>query len=160
MRLAIHFAMMLAFAASATPAFTQRASNIACPESIAPAYDLANDPQRHELLTTQATACVRVRRPARAVALLSEIIRQTPTDAFAYLNRGSAQATAGELALAIINYTTSINLKPDLVEAWYDRGTMFMHLPSAPLSKCDRRLHRGHQVETRLCARLLQSRLG
>ena len=72
---------MLVLVASTAPAFPQQGSSIVCPESIAPAFDLANDPLRLELLTRQATACVRVRRPARAVALLTEIIRQKPTDA-------------------------------------------------------------------------------
>ena len=119
---------MLVLVASTAPAFPQQESSIVCPESIAPAFDLANDPLRLDLLTRQATACVRARRPARAVALLTEIIRQKPTDPFAYLNRGSAQATAGEMGLAISDFTTAINLKPDLVEAWYDRGTTFTHL--------------------------------
>ena len=97
-------------------------------ESSVPVDDLVNDRQRLELLTRQATACIRKRRPARAVALLTEIIRQMPTNAAAYLNRGSAQATAGEVALAISDYTAAINLQPDLFEAWYDRGTTFMHV--------------------------------
>jgi tetratricopeptide (TPR) repeat protein len=119
---------MLVLVASTAPAFPKQESSIVCPESIAPAFDLANDPLRLDLLTRQATACVRARRPARAVALLTEIIRQKPTDPFAYLNRGSAQATAGEMGLAISDFTTAINLKADLVEAWYDRGTTFTHL--------------------------------
>ena len=127
MRLVVHVTL-LALVASAAPAFPQQESSIVCPESFAPAFDLANDPLRLDLLTRQATACVRVRRPARAVALLTEIIRQKPIDPFAYLNRGSAQATAGEMGLAISDFTTAINLKADLVEAWYDRGTTFTHL--------------------------------
>lgn len=127
MRLAVRFAIGLALAMGATGS-TQAVSDIACPESTVPADDLVNDRQRLELLTRQATACVRKRRPARAVALLTEIIRQMPTNAAAYLNRGSAQATAGEVALAISDYTAAINLQPDLVEAWYDRGTTFMHV--------------------------------
>ena len=127
MRLVVPLTMLI-LVGSTAPAFPQQESSIVCPESIAPAFDLANDPLRLDLLTRQATACVRARRPARAVALLTEIIRQKPTDPFAYLNRGSAQATAGELGLAISDFTTAINLKADLVEALYDRGTTFTHL--------------------------------
>ena len=127
MRLALYLGVLVVVA-SAAPSFPQDGSSIVCPESIAPAFDLADDPLRLELLTRQATTCVRVRRPARAVALLTEIIRQKPTDPFAYLNRGSAQATAGEAGPAIGDFTTAMNLKPDLVEAWYDRGTTFTHL--------------------------------
>jgi len=128
MRLTIHLAVSLALTVSTVPGATQARSNIACPESTAFADDLTNDPKRLELLTRQAAACVRKRRPARAVALMTEIIRQMPSDATAYLNRGSAQAVAGEVALAISDYTAAVNLQPDLVEAWYNRGTTFMHL--------------------------------
>jgi len=81
-----------------------------------------------KLLSDQATACVREGRTTQAVALLSEVIRRTPTDAGAYLNHGSAQASAGEVGLALSDYTTALHLQPDLVEAWYDRGTIFTHI--------------------------------
>ena len=45
-----------------------------------------------------------------------------PTNAGAYLNRGSAQVSAGEVALALSDYNTALHLKPDFVEAWYNRG--------------------------------------
>jgi len=44
------------------------------------------------------------------------------TNAGAYLNRGSAQVSAGEVALALSDYNTALHLKPDFVEAWYNRG--------------------------------------
>ena len=127
MRLMVRLAILLAFAAGAG-ASAEDASNIVCPESTALALNLANDPGRLDLLMRQATACVRMARPTRAVALLTEIIRQIPDYAVAYLNRGSAQVTAGETALAISDFTTAIHLKPDLIEAWYNRGTTLTHL--------------------------------
>jgi len=45
-----------------------------------------------------------------------------PTNAGAYLNRGSAQVSAREVALALSDYNTALHLKPDFVEAWYNRG--------------------------------------
>ena len=38
------------------------------------------------------------------------------------------RVTAGETALAISDFTTAIHLKPDLIEAWYNRGTTLTHL--------------------------------
>ena len=99
-----------------------------CPNSPLSSEASGTDKEQMELLAKQATTCVREGKLALAVALLSEIIRRAPTDADAYLNRGSAQATAGEVALALSDYTTAITLKPDMVEAWYDRGTTFTHL--------------------------------
>jgi tetratricopeptide (TPR) repeat protein len=122
------FIGMLLFAVSATPVSAQTASRIMCPERPLMGSQLAGDRQRVDLLTTQATACLRAGRPARAIALTSEIINQSPLDATAYLNRGSALASTGELGLALSDYATAINLQPDLVAAWYDRGLTFMSL--------------------------------
>lgn len=99
-----------------------------CPSSPLVSEGSSTDKQQLELLAKQATACVRERKPSQAVALLTEVIRRTPTDATAYLNRGSAEATAGEVALALGDYNTALHLQADLVEAWYDRGTIFTHL--------------------------------
>ena len=100
-----------------------------CPNSplAAEASSLEKE-QLDELLSQQATACVKGGKPALAVALLTEVIRHAPTDAAAYLNRGSAQAAAGEVTLALGDYTTALHLNPNLVEAWYDRGTTYLHL--------------------------------
>lgn len=37
------------------------------------------------------------------------------------------KAAVGEIAFAISDYTTAVHLKPDLIEAWYNRGTTFTH---------------------------------
>jgi len=87
MRLAIHFAMMLALAASATPAFTQRASNIACPESIAPAYDLAN------------------------------AIGGKPSDAIALSRRGQAREALGQTNQALDDFRAALEANPQLDSA-------------------------------------------
>ena len=99
-----------------------------CPSSPLAAEESSTEKEQMEVLSQQATACVKEAKPALAVALLSEIIRRAPTDAAAYLNRGSAQAAGGEIALALNDYTTAIHLQPDLAEAWYDRGTTFLHI--------------------------------
>jgi tetratricopeptide (TPR) repeat protein len=103
-------------------------TELSCPSSPLISEGSSTDKQQLELLSKQATACVREGKPTQAVALLTEVIRRAPTNAAAYLNRGSAQAAAGEVALALGDYTTALHLQPDLVEAWYDRGTTFTHL--------------------------------
>ena len=61
-----------------------------CLENALPMEILGNDAEQREAFLLQAKACMRERKPLRAVALLSQIIKSDPTDAGAYLNRGSA----------------------------------------------------------------------
>jgi tetratricopeptide (TPR) repeat protein len=46
--------------------------------------------RQRQALFLQAKACMEERKPLRAVALLSQIIKADPIDAPAYLNRGGA----------------------------------------------------------------------
>jgi Tetratricopeptide repeat len=105
-----------------------KAMEVSCPSSPVTSEGSSTDKDQLELLVRQATACVREKKPMRAVALLTEVIRRAPTNAGAYLNRGSAEASAGEVTLAIGDYTTALHLQHDLVEAWYNRGTTYTHL--------------------------------
>jgi tetratricopeptide (TPR) repeat protein len=125
---ALFLTLMLPLATLIDGAAATAETEVSCPSSPLISEGSSTDKQQLELLARQATACVRERKPSRAVALLTEVIRHTPTDATAYLNRGSAEATAGEVALALGDYNTALHLQPDLVEAWYDRGTTFTHL--------------------------------
>jgi tetratricopeptide (TPR) repeat protein len=100
----------------------------ACPESGIPIETLGTEKEQRQVLYQQAKACVNGGKPIQAVALISQIIKSDPTDAVAYLNRGSAQAAAGEVALVLGDFSVAINLDPNLVEAWYNRGTTFTHM--------------------------------
>jgi Tfp pilus assembly protein PilF len=84
--------------------------------------------EKVDAMVKQATECVREKKPGRAVAILTQIIKNDPTNAAAYLNRGSAQATLGELSFALDDYRTALRLAPDMVEAWYNRGTTLAHM--------------------------------
>lgn len=79
-----------------------RADTVAC-ES--PDLELADavSKERVDAMLKQAAACVRERKPGRVVAILTQIINNDPTNASAYLNRGSAQAGCrlGELRSAV-----------------------------------------------------------
>jgi tetratricopeptide (TPR) repeat protein len=103
-------------------------SELRCPESGMPIETLGSDAAQRTALYAQAKARVDGGKPQRAVALLTQIIKSDTTDATAYLNRGSALARTGEVALALSDFGVAIGLKPDLVEGWYDRGTMFTHM--------------------------------
>jgi tetratricopeptide (TPR) repeat protein len=100
----------------------------ACVEGALPVETLGDAKEQRQALFLQAKACMAERKPLRAVALLTQIIKADPTNAFAYLNRGGAEASAGEVTLAISDFSVAIGLKPDLVEAWYDRGTTLTHM--------------------------------
>jgi tetratricopeptide (TPR) repeat protein len=106
---------------------TVRADTIAC-ESPDLGLDTTGAKEQVDAMLKQATACVREKKPGRAVAILTQIIKNDPTNASAYLNRGSAQATLGELSFALNDYSTALRLAPDMVEAWYDRGTALLHM--------------------------------
>jgi tetratricopeptide (TPR) repeat protein len=128
--IALRFAAIALFALGLlSPVNVTRAeSEVRCPESGMPIETLGSEKEQRQVLYQQAKACVNGGKPLQAVALLSRVIKSDPTDAVAYLNRGSAQAAAGEVALALSDFSVAINLDPNLVEAWYNRGTTFTHI--------------------------------
>lgn len=54
-----------------------------------------------------------------------------------YYNRGLAHSKKGELELAIENYTKAIALKPDYVDAYYNRGGAWLRLGERGKAKVD-----------------------
>jgi tetratricopeptide (TPR) repeat protein len=125
---ALYLTLPVALAAVIGLGAAQAETEVSCPSSPLSSEGSSTDKEQLDLLIKEATACVREKKPTRAVALLTEVIRRSPTNATAYLNRGSAEASAGEVALALSDYNTALHLQPDLVEAWYNRGTTFTHL--------------------------------
>lgn len=113
------------------PASHSEAGAPVCGETTSlPLGTLGSNKQQRVLTFQQAAACVREGKARRAITLLSALIKADPKDAAAYLNRGSAQATLGEIALAMSDYNTAISLDPSAVEAWYDRGTALLRVRS------------------------------
>ncbi len=127
----------------------------ACGATSVPLGTLGSDKEQRALLFEQAAACLQEGKARRAITLLSALIKADPKDAAAYLNRGSVQATLGEMALAMSDYSTAIRLDPGAFEAWYDRGTLLLHArryeraiadlteairlkPDLPLAYCNR----------------------
>src|SRR5215831_2480080 len=91
----------LALGLSCAMSPTRADTALTCTEGALPIETPGSDEEMREALYQQAAACVKAGKPMRAVALLSQIIKFDPTAAAAYLNRGSAQASAGEVALAL-----------------------------------------------------------
>ena len=115
--------------ATALMAYEAHSEEITCAETKLP---LGSNEELLAMLPKRAAVCVREGKPAQAVVLMTRLIESRPGDAAAYLNRGSAHAALGEVALALSDYTTAIHLKPDLVEAWYNRGTTYVRLRRSP----------------------------
>jgi Tfp pilus assembly protein PilF len=87
-----------------------------------------NAQEQRDLLLRQATECMQQAKRAQAMALITEVIKSNPTDAEAYMNRGSVQTSLGEVELAISDFTTAIRLDPNLAPAWYNIGTTLAHV--------------------------------
>jgi tetratricopeptide (TPR) repeat protein len=100
----------------------------ACSDNVVPLEIPGNDKEQRDVLLKQANACLHAGKTPRAIALLSQIIRSNPADAETYVNRGTLQASIGEVPLALSDFTAAISLQPDLVEAWYNRGTTLTHM--------------------------------
>lgn len=57
---------------------------------------------------------------------LKKVIELSPRNIYAYYNLGYIQALSGEIDNAIANYSKAISLKPDLGEACFNRGLLYM----------------------------------
>jgi tetratricopeptide (TPR) repeat protein len=123
---------------SSLPGHSTEASSPACDEASSVALGtLETDKEQRAIVFRQAATCVQERKLRRAITLLSALIKADPKDPAAYVNRGSVQATVGEMALAISDYNTAINLDPGAVEAWYDRGTTLISMNSYERATAD-----------------------
>src|SRR6476619_7616350 len=106
----------------------QADTTVQCLENALPMETLGDDAEQRDVLLLQAETCAREGKPLRAVSLLSQLIKRNPTDASTYINRGSAYAAAGDLGAAISDFSVAIRLDSDLVQAWYDRGTVLANM--------------------------------
>ncbi len=104
------------------------AETAACTDKALPLETPGNDKAQMQTLIMQGVDCARGGKPEKAITLFSEVIKRDPTNSVAYLNRGSTEASLGEVGLAVDDYTAAISLQPNFVEAWYDRGTTFAHM--------------------------------
>jgi tetratricopeptide (TPR) repeat protein len=64
----------------------------------------------------------------RAYGLLSQIIREKPNNAQAYLYRAYANRQLGNTNNAINDYTSAIDIEPENLQAYIERGTVYVEL--------------------------------
>ena len=59
---------------------------------------------------------------------INTVIRFSPRNTYAYYNLAALQAMMDDNSNALINYSKAIELKPDLGEAYFNRGLIYMRL--------------------------------
>ena len=59
---------------------------------------------------------------------MEKVVKLSPRNPYAYYNLARAQAFGNDLSSALINYSKAIELKPDLGEAYFNRGLIHMQL--------------------------------
>jgi tetratricopeptide (TPR) repeat protein len=126
---AISTAILIILAIGSLPPIGQADEATACPQSV-PHFDGATpEKAEHALLLDQAGACIRAGRATEAITLFNELLRIDPRDAFSYMNRGTMRIAVGDIELGMSDLNSAINLRPDLMEAWYNRGNaQLIHL--------------------------------
>ena len=86
------------------------AETAVCADNALPLEVQGSNSAQVDVLIKQGLLCAGQGKRAVAIAFFSEAIRRDPTNAAAYLNRGSVQASLGEVALAIGDYSTALTL--------------------------------------------------
>jgi tetratricopeptide (TPR) repeat protein len=124
-RSTLTLALVLALGSTQASAEQDEAS---CTGFAVPLETPGSPQEQRDLLLKQASVCMREGKRAQAVALITELIRRNPSDAEAYMNRGSVLTSLGEVDLGIGDFTTAIRLDPKLAAAWYNRGTSLTHV--------------------------------
>ena len=62
------------------------------------------------------------------MADLDEVIKLSPKNVYAHFNKGNVYMLQEDFTSAISCYTTAIELMPDLAEAYYNRGLMYLRM--------------------------------
>ena len=71
------------------------------------------------------------------VADLDQALKLSPKNVYAHFNKGNAFMLQGDYTNAISCYSTAIELKPDLGEAYYNRGLMYLRMGNKNLGIAD-----------------------
>jgi tetratricopeptide (TPR) repeat protein len=107
------------------------AETAACADNALPLEVQGNRAQM-DVLIKQGLLCAREGKRAVAIALFSEAIRRDPTNAAAYLNRGSNRGIAnfelGHYDDALVDYSVAIDRDPKLSYCYFSRGSLYLTL--------------------------------
>lgn len=71
------------------------------------------------------------------VADLDKVIKLSPRNVYAFFNKGNACMLQGDFTGAISCYSTALELKPDLAEAYYNRGLMYLRMGNKTMGIAD-----------------------
>ena len=96
-----------------------------------------------EVTTTdiKAQAMLHQREDAEAlqqvVADLDQVLKRSPKNVYAHFDKGNAYMLLNDYTGAISSFTKALEVKPDLGEAYYNRGLMYLRLGNKPLGIAD-----------------------
>lgn len=68
---------------------------------------------------------------------LNEVLKLSPKNVYAHFNKGNAYMLQGDYTSAISCYSAAIDYKPDLGEAYYNRGLMYLRMGNKTLGVAD-----------------------
>ena len=89
----------------------------------------------------RAQAMLRQRQDVTTIDLLirdlEQVLKLSPKNVYALFNKGNAHMLQGDFTSAISCYTAAIELKPDLAEAYYNRGLMYLRMGNKTLGVSD-----------------------
>ena len=68
---------------------------------------------------------------------LDQVIKLSPKNVYAHFNKGNVCMLQGDITGAISCYSHAIELKPDLAEAYYNRGLMYLRMGNKELGIAD-----------------------
>jgi tetratricopeptide (TPR) repeat protein len=71
------------------------------------------------------------------VSDLNEALKLSPKNVYAHSNKGNAYMLQGDYTSAISCYSAAIDYKPDLGEAYYNRGLMYLRMGNKTLGVAD-----------------------
>jgi len=84
------------------------------------------------LLNKKSSSLLTIKKAEAAlqatIADLDAVCDRSPKNVYAQFNRANAYMLAGDLTAALSCYNTVIDLKPDLGEAYYNRGLIYLRL--------------------------------
>ena len=89
----------------------------------------------------KAQAMLHQREDAEAlqqmVADLDQVLKRSPKNVYAHFDKGNAYMLMGDYTSAISSFTSALEVKPDLGEAYYNRGLMYLRLGNKQLGVAD-----------------------
>ena len=73
----------------------------------------------------------------QVVADLDQVLKRSPKNVYAHFDKGNAYMLLNDYTGAISSFTNALEVKPDLGEAYYNRGLMYLRLGNKTLGVAD-----------------------